>query len=119
MEITMNKKYVWIWSVLIFLTFFQYSHWCFSQNTGEGSQAVEGVEAVPEAEKEKEWWEKAIEYFTSGDPLEEMRALNDELKRLAEDNRRLKEEDENMRNEIQRLMNEIDELKKAQQNDQN
>lgn len=92
----------------MFLLLFQYGQWGFSEDPG-GAAKTETLEAVPEGEKEKKWWEKAIEFFTGSDPLEEMRALNEELKQLIENDRRLMEE-------IEKLKNDIDELKKARQN---
>ena len=117
----MNKKH--IWNILIFLSFFQYSQLSFSETIDENTKAAVS-QGVPEGEGEKEWWEKAIDFFTGNDPLEEMRALNNDLKQLIEENQRIMEEIQRLRESHQRLtkshqtlMEEISELKKNQQSE--
>ena len=126
----MNEKYVRFWNILVFLSFFQYGQFCFSQETGGDKQVVEGVEAVPEAEKEKPWWEKAIDFFTGNDPLEEMIALNERLDQLLESQREVRESQrevresqrevresqQRQREELQKISERIDRLEKDRQN---
>ena len=101
--------------------FFQYGQWCFSGDAGGTHTTTGSSETVPGSEEEKDLWEKAREFFTGKDPLEEMRALNDELKQLIESNRKLREDiqtlienDQKLMEEDRRLMEEISKLKQAQ-----